>query len=118
MWVVQDLIERIKSNPDGAYDGGYNAHLSVAQNCGMQPAKYCTPLFQPNSQNGDSCDAKERAAFDTWMFVWRVQRREYHTHQAASLVNPQLSVQCSPLAVTTQSLLYGSNRTKRPRITN
>lgn len=97
MWVVQDLVERIKSNTDGAYDGSYNAHLRVTQNCGMQPAKYCNPYFSQNSQDGDSCDAKERAAFDTWdVLCGASSSADITAHQAAALVNPQLIVQCSP----------------------
>lgn len=96
MWVAQDLIERIKSNPKAAQDGSYNISLSANEDCAASPAKICTPYFNGTQQSGSTCDPQELASFDTWDVMCGVSSsKTLVAHPAAVLAAAQLTVECS-----------------------
>jgi type IV pilus assembly protein PilV len=95
MWVLQDLMERIKSNTAAALTGAYSAQLSRTQDCAQSPAKFCAPYFNGTQKNADACNAAEIATFDLWdVMCGASSSADTNGHQAYVLINPKLSVEC------------------------
>ncbi|UPQ83460.1 type IV pilus modification protein PilV [Pseudomonas knackmussii] len=64
VWLMQDLIERMRANPDGTA-----AQYAAAPNCAALPARMCVDYYNPRSAakvNASDCDAAQMAAFDAW----------------------------------------------------
>ena len=64
VWLMQDLIERMRANPDGTA-----AQYATAPNCAALPARMCADHYNPSAAakvNASECNAAQMAAFDTW----------------------------------------------------
>lgn len=64
VWLMQDLIERMRANPDGTA-----AQYAAAPDCTALPAKMCADHYNPSSAakvTASNCNAQEMATFDTW----------------------------------------------------
>lgn len=95
MWVLQDLMERIKSNNIAALAGAYTTNISRDQDCPQSPAKYCAPYFNGTQKNANACNAAEIAVFDLWdVLCGASSTANTNGHQAYGLINPQLSAEC------------------------
>jgi len=63
-WILQDIAERIRANPQGSV-----ANYATAPNCAALPAKRCADYYNPATGakvNASACSASEMAAFDRW----------------------------------------------------
>ncbi|MDU9413337.1 type IV pilus modification protein PilV [Pseudomonas sp. zfem005] len=63
-WVVQELAERVRANPEAAL-----ASYASAPNCSNLPAQRCADYYDPISGakvNATNCTAAQMAAFDRW----------------------------------------------------
>lgn len=95
MWVLQDLMERMKSNTQAALSGAYAAHLNRNTTCNTPPEKFCAPYFNGSRQSADICNSTENAAFDLWDVLCGASSFSgVNGHQAYSLINPELSSAC------------------------
>ena len=66
-WLLQELVERMRANPDGL-QSGYTAAAANNNLCTQGPAKYCSDynngVGKTNASN--NCSANELAEFDVW----------------------------------------------------
>lgn len=63
-WVVQELAERMRANPDAAVSA-----YTAAVNCAALPPQRCSDYFDPVSGakvNAANCSAAQMATFDRW----------------------------------------------------
>lgn len=63
-WVLQDIVERIRANPEGTAN-----NYAAAVNCAALPAQMCADHYNPSSNqkvNASNCTAAQLAAFDRW----------------------------------------------------
>ncbi|WP_339511542.1 type IV pilus modification protein PilV [Pseudomonas sp. RL_15y_Pfl2_60] len=63
-WVVQELAERMRANPDADV-----ADYTAAVDCAALPPQRCSDYFDPVSGakvNASNCSAAQMAAFDRW----------------------------------------------------
>ncbi|WP_071871944.1 type IV pilus modification protein PilV [Atopomonas hussainii] len=63
-WVLQDLAERIRANPQAAI-----TEYTTGAVCTDLPAKICSDHINPisgNKVNAEACSATEMATFDRW----------------------------------------------------
>lgn len=66
MWIVQDLVGRIRANPDGAKLNGYI--VAANPNCGSEPLKMCADYINNGVEvAGVDCEPLEMAAYDVWV---------------------------------------------------
>ncbi|HZX15521.1 MAG TPA: type IV pilus modification protein PilV [Pseudomonas sp.] len=64
VWLMQDFIERMRTNPDGTA-----AQYAAPQNCAALPARMCADHYNPSTAakvNASECNATQMAAFDAW----------------------------------------------------
>lgn len=64
VWLMQDFIERMRSNPDGTA-----AQYAAAQDCSALPVRMCADHYNPSTAakvNASQCNAAQMAAFDAW----------------------------------------------------
>lgn len=95
MWVLQDLMERMKSNTQAALSGAYAAHLNRNTTCNTPPEKFCAPYFNGSRQSANICNATEIATFDLWdVLCGASSSTNTNGHQAYGLINPQISAEC------------------------
>ncbi len=63
-WILQDLAERIRANPEGSA-----ANYAAAPACAALPAQRCADFYNPATAtkvNASNCTAVQMAAFDRW----------------------------------------------------
>lgn len=63
-WLLQDIAERIRANPEGTA-----AAYAAAPNCAALPANRCADFYNPVTSAkvaAAQCNAAEMAAFDRW----------------------------------------------------
>lgn len=63
-WLMNDMAERMRSNPNGTIDD-----YQVAPNCAALPAVICADYYNPQANtkvNAANCNAAQMAAFDRW----------------------------------------------------
>jgi type IV pilus assembly protein PilV len=63
-WILQDLAERIRANPEGTA-----ANYAAAPACNALPANRCADYYNPGTGakvNATNCSAAQMAAFDRW----------------------------------------------------
>lgn len=62
-WILQDIAERIRANPDAPA-----ASLTAAPNCSALPAKMCADYYRPGTGKVAvaNCSSAEMATFDRW----------------------------------------------------
>ncbi len=63
-WIVQELAERVRANPEAAL-----ASYASAPNCSNLPAQRCADYYNPISGakvNATDCTAAQMAAYDRW----------------------------------------------------
>ena len=63
-WILQDIAERIRANPEGTL-----ANYAAAPNCAAVPANRCADYYDPVTGakvNASNCSAAQMAAFDRW----------------------------------------------------
>jgi len=63
-WILQDIAERIRANPQGTA-----ANYAAAPDCTAVPANRCADYYNPEAGakvNASSCSAAQMAAFDRW----------------------------------------------------
>lgn len=63
-WLMNDLAERMRANPDGTLD-----NYRAAPNCAALPATVCADYYNPATNakvNAANCSAAQMAAFDRW----------------------------------------------------
>lgn len=62
-WILQDIAERIRANPDAPV-----ASFTAAPNCAAIPATMCADHFKPGTGKvaAANCSAAQMASFDRW----------------------------------------------------
>ena len=63
-WLLQDIAERIRANPEGTA-----ANYAAAPNCAALPAQRCADYYNPSTAakvNATNCSASQMATFDRW----------------------------------------------------
>jgi len=63
-WLMNDLAERMRANPDGTLD-----NYRAAPNCAALPAPVCADYYNPATNakvNAANCSSAQMAAFDRW----------------------------------------------------
>jgi type IV pilus assembly protein PilV len=63
-WILQDIAERIRANPQGSA-----ANYAAAPACAALPANRCADYYNPVTGakvNASNCSAAQMAAFDRW----------------------------------------------------
>lgn len=63
-WLMHDLAERMRANPDGAL-----VNYQAAPNCAALPNPICADYFSPATNakvNAANCSTEQMAAFDRW----------------------------------------------------
>lgn len=63
-WILQDIAERIRANPQGTA-----ADYAAAPACAALPATRCADYYNPSTGakvNASNCSAAQMAAFDRW----------------------------------------------------
>lgn len=63
-WLMNDMAERMRSNPRGSMDD-----YQVAPNCAALPAVSCADYYNPQTNTkvaASNCSAVQMAAFDRW----------------------------------------------------
>jgi type IV pilus assembly protein PilV len=99
MWVLLDLVGRMQVNSVAASDGAYLANLKGEDFCvaANQPAPLCATHYNSGTVQGLACTTAELAAFDLWDVMCGTSRDGTTiAHQAWNLVQPQLTVTCTP----------------------
>jgi type IV pilus assembly protein PilV len=71
VWLVEELIARMRVNPAGAESGGYTTAANNANLCTAGPAKHCADYFSGTAKSGAAtdCSADDMAGFDVWQVM-------------------------------------------------
>ncbi len=87
-WSAQELINRIRSNPEGRAAGNYTIDGNPCAD--GPPAKSCA-----DTANHDAtvCTAEQMAAFDIWQSICSTPNQGFAQNQG-TLFNPNLTIAC------------------------
>jgi type IV pilus assembly protein PilV len=71
VWLVEELIARLRVNPAGAESGGYTTAANKASLCTAGPAKHCADYFSGSAKSSAAadCSADQMAEFDVWQVM-------------------------------------------------
>ena len=88
VWSAQELINRIRANPDGRAAGDYDFNGNPCT--GGPPATICADT---DTNNAVVCASNEMAAFDIWESICPTPNQA-HNQNASQLFNPNLIIAC------------------------
>ena len=108
VWVLEDLINRIKANKDavGSYDTA-----GVAVNCNSVPQINCASYFNGTQQvNAQACSNAQLAAYDLWDVACSRQINitgsdVVRSDSTQTITNPELSVSVRSVGAVTQKTM-------------
>jgi type IV pilus modification protein PilV len=107
MWIVQDLVGRMRANSEGMRAKAYET--SGAVNCTQ--VKMCSDYNDDGFKSSESCTTREMANFDRWITACGVSAQVYdaasdtylYDSPADSIINPELNVTCTDTTDRTSS---------------
>lgn len=99
MWIVQDLVGRMRSNPEGMRAKAYET--SGAFDCA--PIKACSVYNNNGFEPSQSCSTSQMASFDNWVSVCGANSTIFNAVSSEFLydspsdfiINPILDVSCT-----------------------
>ena len=89
VWSAQELINRIRANPDGRAAGNYDFNGNPCAG-GNIPATFCADT---DADDAAVCASNEMAAFDIWESICPTPNQA-HNQNASQLFNPNLIITC------------------------
>lgn len=89
MWMVQDLVGRMRANPEGARSGAYEFNGPL--NCNAAPQAQCADT---NLANAVMCDSTEMAIYDQWITVCGEDPDNFDS-SADFVIQPELTITCT-----------------------
>jgi len=93
LWVVQDYMGRIRANPEGAHEFGYEI-ADTATDCSILPSQICADIYKDGSKvNATACNAIQMATFDTWISVCGIASNVID-NASEMLKDPKLGAKC------------------------
>ena len=87
VWVAQELIDRMRANPDGRTAGDYDFNGNPCDNAA--PANYCADT---NGSDAVVCNSAQMATFDIWETVCPNPNQ---AQNQAQFINPNLVITCA-----------------------
>lgn len=91
LWIVSELAERIRANPDGQVSG-YNQTLTTVS-CSTSPPKLCSDIG--NADASTSCSVNDMAYFDVWEVFCGHQENDVMTSSVDALKLTSVTTGCS-----------------------
>ncbi|MEY8204336.1 MAG: prepilin-type N-terminal cleavage/methylation domain-containing protein [Bermanella sp.] len=93
MWMLQDYVGRIRSNPEGARRGDYELSGGLTD-CTTPPGKVCAEYYKSGAEvAAQDCKPTQMATFDKWITVCGLNS-DISDSSADFMVNPKLTSQC------------------------
>ena len=99
MWLVQELIERMRANPDGLASG-YTVAAGVVNGDCSAPAKFCSNHHYDGASKvaaATDCSADEMAASDVWEVYCGYQNADVTSNSVDSLQLTGVAISCLPV---------------------
>ncbi len=87
-WAAQELVNRIRSNPEGRAAGDYSIDGNPCKN--DPPETICADTADGNAA---ACNPAEMAAFDIWQSICATSNQGLAQNQG-TLFNPNLTISC------------------------
>jgi len=97
IWAAQELINRIRANPDGRANGDY---IINGNPCDGNPA--ANQCADTSDNPAAVCASAEMAAFDIWESMCTTPNQA-HSQNEGQLVNPNLQITCADAPCTEDS---------------
>jgi len=97
IWAAQELINRIRANPDGRANGGYIINANPCD--GGLPPTYCSDR---DANAAAVCTSAEMATFDIWEALCPTPNQAHNQNQS-SLFNPNIEITCADAPCTEDS---------------
>lgn len=98
-WLVNELVERMRANPDGQATG-YNRTIQTG-NCPTTPVKQCADTASSNADT--DCTADQMAAYDVWEVFCGQTIANSTANSTDSLNLDQISISCDGGATCTDT---------------
>jgi len=99
IWAAQELINRIRANPDARAAGNYNVNGNPCDG-GNPPPAYCADRKDAN--DAAICTPAQMAAFDIWESICPTPNEAHNEHRS-QLFNPNLQITCADAPCTANS---------------
>ena len=110
MWIVQDLVGRMRSNANGAKSGDYIVEADKTYCSDNMPTSFCADHINSSKTfvSASSCDTTQMARFDIWLSLCGFDNNGGGSAMSSSsekvfdspaefLINPELSSTCDLL---------------------
>ncbi|MGR6873375.1 type IV pilus modification PilV family protein [Pseudomonas sp. HK3] len=96
MWIVQDYVGRMRSNPEGSRSGFYALDPATID-CTVLPVTMCAETFRDGAEVGTgdcSTDTNVMATFDKWISTCGLTQDIYDS-PSDFIINPELTSACT-----------------------